>query len=160
MSDVFRAPRLVFSRSGPVRQQADQRAVSAMQALGQSSRLAIFRLLLRYEPKGLAVGMIAEHLEFPQNTVSAHLFILARALLVKSTRISRSVCYRVDLAGVHWLVSYLLADCCGGDPAKCASVESLLQAVCCPPRCQLVAAERNHNDAKDPRETRASGKRA
>jgi hypothetical protein len=80
MSDVSRAPRLVFSRSGSVRQQADQRAVSAMQALGQASRLAIFRLLLRYEPKGLAVGTIAERLKFPQNTVSAHLSILGRAL--------------------------------------------------------------------------------
>jgi DNA-binding transcriptional ArsR family regulator len=131
MVDDSRAPRLVFSRSGADRQHADQRAVAALGALGQSSRLAIFRLLIRHEPKGLAVGAIAERVGAPQNTVSAHLAILARAELVRSTRQSRSVHYRVDLAGVHWMISYLLADCCGGDPAKCASIETLLHDICC-----------------------------
>jgi DNA-binding transcriptional ArsR family regulator len=130
---------LVFSRSGADRQHAEQRAVAAMRALGQPSRLAIFRLLMRYEPKGLAVGAIAERVGSPQNTVSAHLAILARAELVQSARQSRSIHYRVDLAGLHWMISYLLADCCGGDPRKCASIESLLREVCCLPE---VAARR------------------
>jgi len=133
MVDGSRAPRLVFSRDGADRQPADRRAVAAMRALGQSSCLAIFRLLIRYEPKGLAVGGIAERVGSPQNTVSAHLSILARAEVVKSTRQSRSVLYRVDLVGVHWMISYLLADCCGGDPAKCASIETLLRDICCLP---------------------------
>ena len=132
MGSTYRAPRLVFSRGRTVRPQDDQRAVSAMQALGQASRLAIFRLLVRHEPDGLPVGVIAERLEAPQNTISAHLAVLSRAQLVLSTRRSRSVFYRVDMEGVRWLVSYLLTGCCGGDAAKCEVVENLLQQVCCP----------------------------
>lgn len=133
MSSTYRAPRLVFSRGRLVRRPDDQRAVAAMQALGQDSRLAIFRLLLRAEPEGLAVGLIAERLKAPQNTISAHLSVLSRAQLVVSTRLSRSVCYRADLQGIQWLVGYLLADCCGGDSTKCETIETLLQEVYCPP---------------------------
>lgn len=139
---TYRAPRLVFSRGRRIRRPDDQHAVAAMQALGQDSRLAIFRLLLQAEPDGLAVGAIAERLEAPQSTVSAHLSVLSRAQLVLSTRRSRSVCYRADLEGIQWLVTYLLADCCGGDPAKCEAIGTLLREVCCPLAARSVRRAR------------------
>ena len=49
-----------------------------------------FRLLVRHEPDGLPAGEIARQLDVPQNTLSAHLAILARTGLVRAERQSRS----------------------------------------------------------------------
>src|SRR3546814_820546 len=54
-------------------------AITALSALAQATRLETFRLLVRHEPEGLAAGDIARSLDVPQNTMSAHLAILARA---------------------------------------------------------------------------------
>ena len=54
-------------------------AISALSALAQATRLDVFRLLVRHEPSGMAAGDIARQLDVPQNTMSAHLGILARA---------------------------------------------------------------------------------
>ena len=102
------------------------RAVDALAALGQQARLAIFRFLVGHEPCGVTVGEIALAMQCPQNTASGHLAILARAQLVTSARHGRTVVYRADLAGMRWLLEYLLADCCNGDPSMCASVFSSL----------------------------------
>ncbi len=78
-------------------------AISALGALAQGTRLDAFRLLVRHEPDGLAAGDIARQLDVPQNTMSAHLGILARAGLVRSERHSRSIIYRADLDGLRAL---------------------------------------------------------
>ena len=73
-------------------------AILALSSLARSTRLGVFRLLVKHEPDGLAAGDIARALAVPQNTMSAHLAILARAGLVMSERKSRSIIYRADLA--------------------------------------------------------------
>ncbi len=64
-------------------------AIAALGALAQATRLDVFRLLVRHEPDGMAAGEIARQLDVPQNTMSAHLGILARAGQVRSERHSR-----------------------------------------------------------------------
>jgi DNA-binding transcriptional ArsR family regulator len=109
----------------------DTKAVLALAALAQSTRLEAFRTLVRHEPDGLAAGDLARHLEVPQNTLSAHLSILTRAGLVTSERRSRSIVYRANLAEFQKVALFLLQDCCGGRPEVCAPViESLTP--CCP----------------------------
>jgi ArsR family transcriptional regulator len=98
------------------------RALAALAALGQQTRLAIFRFLVSHEPCGMPVGEIALAMQCPQNTTSGHLAILARAQLVTNQRQGRSVVYRADLNGMRWLLEYLLADCCNGDPSLCITV--------------------------------------
>lgn len=105
-------------------------AIAALGALAQSTRLDTFRLLVRHEPDGLAAGDIADRLGVPQNTMSAHLAILARAGLVTSERRSRSIVYRVDLAGLRGLMLFLVKDCCAGSPELCAPLVAEL-APCC-----------------------------
>jgi ArsR family transcriptional regulator, arsenate/arsenite/antimonite-responsive transcriptional repressor len=101
-------------------------AILALAALAQPTRLEVFRLLVKREPKGLAAGDIARALAVPQNTMSAHLSILSRAGLVSAQRFSRSIVYRADLERLQSLMLYLLRDCCGGRPEICAPViESL-----------------------------------
>jgi DNA-binding transcriptional ArsR family regulator len=89
-------------------------------ALAQSTRLGVFRLLVKHEPDGLAAGDIAKAIAVPQNTMSAHLAILARAGLVMSERKSRSIIYRADLAAFQRLTSFMVEDCCGGRAQACA----------------------------------------
>jgi ArsR family transcriptional regulator, arsenate/arsenite/antimonite-responsive transcriptional repressor len=108
-------------------------AVLALAALAQATRLEAFRKLVRHEPEGLPAGELARLLDVPQNTLSAHLSVLARAGLVMSERRSRSIIYRADLAAFQKVALFLLQDCCDGRPEICAPlVESL--APCCPPK--------------------------
>ena len=110
------------------------RALAGLAALGQPIRLAVFRLLVRQEPDGLAAGAIAAAVGAPHNSLSTHLAILARAGLVSATRSGRSIVYRADLAGMRRLVAFLLADCCGGRPEVCGPITDLLSPACdCPP---------------------------
>ena len=88
--------------------------IAALAALGQTTRLETFQLLASHEPTGLPAGEIARQVGVPQNTMSAHLAILARAGLVQSARHSRSIVYRADLERLRVLVLFLLKECCAG----------------------------------------------
>ena len=105
-------------------------AIAAMGALAQGTRLDAFRLLVRSAPDGLPAGEIARQLDIPQNTMSAHLAVLARAMLVRSERRSRSVVYRADLDSLRALTLFLVKDCCEGRAELCAPlIEELVP--CC-----------------------------
>ena len=106
-----------------------ENAILALAALAQSARLEVFRLLVKHEPDGLAAGDIARMLAVPQNTMSAHLAILARAGLAMSERKSRSIIYRANLVTFQDLTSFMVEDCCGGRADLCLSV-----AACKPAR--------------------------
>jgi DNA-binding transcriptional ArsR family regulator len=99
-----------------------EQAILALAALAQSTRLGVFRLLVKHEPEGLAAGDIARAIAVPQNTMSAHLAILARAGLVMSERKSRSIIYRANLARFQDLTSFMVENCCGGRAELCAPV--------------------------------------
>src|SRR2546426_10286465 len=93
----------VVGHAGPVTSgdaMSTPHALSALAALGQPTRLEIFRLLMRRQPVGLPAGAIAEAIGCPQNTLSSHLSILARAGLVRGTREGRSILYRADGEGM------------------------------------------------------------
>lgn len=73
---------------------ADTAAVFA--ALSQETRLEAYRLLLRYQPFGLAAGDISRLLAVPHNTLSTHLSLLQNAGLVRSRREGRSVIFAAN----------------------------------------------------------------
>ena len=98
---------------------ADGDAISALAALAQPTRLAIFRLLIRHEPAGLSAGVIAETIGAPHNTLSSHLAILVRAGLLHSTRDGRTINYRSNVEGMRALLGFLVNDCCDGHPEVC-----------------------------------------
>ena len=107
-----------------------ERAILALSALAQATRLDVFRLLVRHEPDGLAAGDVARQLGVPQNTMSAHLAILARAGLVRSERQSRTIVYRADLGVLRALTLFLVKDCCAGDASVCAPIVAELTPCC------------------------------
>ncbi|MCX7319426.1 MAG: metalloregulator ArsR/SmtB family transcription factor [Hyphomicrobiales bacterium] len=110
----------------------NEQAVLALAALAQGTRMEAFRTLMKHEPEGLAAGDLARLLEVPQNTLSAHLSILARAGLVVSERRSRSIVYRAEITALQAVIVFMLQDCCGGRPEFCAPVIEQLSACCTP----------------------------
>ena len=106
-------------------------AVGTLGALAQECRLKVFRLLVRSGAEGISAGAIADELAVPHNTLSTHLGILARAKLVNARKVGRSVIYTVDLAGTRELLSFLVEDCCRGQPQLCGPlIVSALQECC------------------------------
>jgi ArsR family transcriptional regulator, arsenate/arsenite/antimonite-responsive transcriptional repressor len=105
-------------------------AIAALAALAQSTRLETFRLLVCREPDGVPAGELARLMAVPQNTMSAHLAILARVGLVIGQRQSRSIMYRADLSRFREVTLFLLKDCCGGRPDICAPLVADLTPCC------------------------------
>jgi ArsR family transcriptional regulator, arsenate/arsenite/antimonite-responsive transcriptional repressor len=103
-------------------------ALAALAALGQETRLEIFRLLVKAGAKGVPAGEIASRLGAIQNTTSAHLKILNYAGLVRAEREGRVVRYVADMTGFRDLLAYLMEDCCNGSPELCRPV---INAVTC-----------------------------
>ena len=109
-------------------------ALAALAALGQDTRLDVFRLLVKAGGQGVPAGEIATYLGAVQNTMSAHLKVLDRAGLVRAERDGRIVRYVADMTGFRDLLAYLMEDCCNGSPELCRPV---LDAVTCD--CRPVA---------------------
>jgi ArsR family transcriptional regulator, arsenate/arsenite/antimonite-responsive transcriptional repressor len=112
---------------------SEAHAISALSALAQPTRLAIFRLLLKHEPAGITAGAIAETIGAPHNTLSTHLAILVRAGLLRSAREGRSISYRSDVAGIRAVIAFLVDDCCDGHPELCNLVAADAAACCAAP---------------------------
>lgn len=106
-------------------------AVTALAALAQESRLAVFRALVQAGPLGLAAGRIAELLGVPPSSLSFHLKELAHAGLVDATPQGRFVIYTARYAQMNALVAFLTENCCGGNP--CTPV--------CSPACAVEEKE-------------------
>jgi DNA-binding transcriptional ArsR family regulator len=110
-------------------------ALAALAALGQPTRLEIFRVLMRSEPQGIAAGAVADKIGCPHNTLSTHLSILARSGLVRGTRDGRSIIYRADVEGIRTLITFLVMDCCDGHPELChlqGAIEEGAKCGCAP----------------------------
>jgi ArsR family transcriptional regulator, arsenate/arsenite/antimonite-responsive transcriptional repressor len=109
---------------------SEAHAISALSALAQPTRLAIFRLLVKHEPIGVTAGVIAETIGAPHNTLSTHLAILVRAGLLRSSREGRTIIYRSDVEGMRSVIAFLVNDCCDGHPELCDLVAADAAACC------------------------------
>ncbi len=84
-------------------------AIHIFLALGQETRLNIFRLIVQRGDVGLTPTQMIEKLSF-------HLKELVNAGLLLVERQSRNLIYRPNAALVQDLSSFLLDNCCGGRP--------------------------------------------
>ena len=108
-------------------------AVNSLSALAHEGRLAVFKMLVKAGPEGIAAGDIARKLDVPPNSLSANLNILSHAGLVESRREGRSIIYSACYDRMSKLLGYLLEDCCNGAPEICAPVMKVVsRAACCP----------------------------
>jgi DNA-binding transcriptional ArsR family regulator len=103
-------------------------ALTALSALSQETRLAIFRRLVVAGPAGEAAGAIGEALGVPAPTLSFHLKELERAGLIAQRRESRNLIYAARSETMRELLAFLMKDCCGGRPEIC---DIDLEKACC-----------------------------
>ena len=98
------------------------KAISALAALAQESRLDVFRLLVQAGADGMPAGQIGERLGLRAATLSFHLNQLRQADLVTFRREGRSLIYSAAYSSMNALLAYLTENCCRGDAAMCGLV--------------------------------------
>lgn len=103
-------------------------AVTALSALAQESRLAMFRLLVVAGPEGVPAGEIGAELSIPPATLSFHLKELTHAGLIESRREGRSIHYSLCVSAMQELLEFLVKDCCKGRPELCGAA---ITTACC-----------------------------
>jgi ArsR family transcriptional regulator, arsenate/arsenite/antimonite-responsive transcriptional repressor len=90
-----------------------KRAIAALGALAQETRLELFRLLVTCGPEGLPAGVIAERLGVLPSSLSFHLQQLVHAGLITQRRLSRQLIYSAEYGTMNALLAYLTENCCG-----------------------------------------------
>ncbi len=108
----------------------EHHALDAFAALSQSTRLDVFRMLIKAGDAGMAAGDIGDTLGVRQNTMSANLGVLTRSGLIWSQREGRSIRYFADMDGMRGLLGFLMEDCCGGNPDLCQPIINELACTC------------------------------
>jgi len=108
------------------------RAIEVLTALGQPTRLDVFRRLVNVHPDAILSGELARGCRVPHNTMSSHLAILTRAGLLSVRREGRMMHYAADLEGFRAMIGFLMRDCCNGRAEICAPI--VAELACCVPR--------------------------
>jgi len=102
----------------------DTDAMALFSTLSQKTRLKMLRALVAAGSGGMTAGRIAEAVDASPSRASFHLANMTETGLVAAEKASREVRYRVRFETLGALMTYLLEDCCAGDPTFRA---------CCPP---------------------------
>jgi DNA-binding transcriptional ArsR family regulator len=99
-------------------------AVTALAALAQESRLAIFRLLVKRGPEGFTPGdLIEKNLPVTPATLSFHLKALHHARLLNVRREGRFLYYSPNFRQMQDLLGFLTDHCCELADDSCSSAE-------------------------------------
>lgn len=107
------------------------KALSALSALAQETRLDALRLLVQQGSQGMSAGELTQHLGVPQNTLSFHLSHLSQGGLITSEKRGRHIFYFAHFKNIQRLVGFLLKDCCAADRSTCSDIDHLLKKACC-----------------------------
>lgn len=89
-----------------------EQAAKRCAELGNTTRLSIFRLLVKAGEDGLPVGKIQENLGVPGSTLTHHIQRLVQVGLIKQRRESRILYCEPQLDAIRELTDYLASECC------------------------------------------------
>lgn len=89
-----------------------EKAASQLEALGNPTRLQLYRTLVRAGEEGLPVGRIQEKLNIPASTLSHHLKRLLDTGLVSQKRQATTLICRARYPAMQSLIGYLADECC------------------------------------------------
>lgn len=87
-------------------------AAKQLEALGNPTRLAAYRVLVRAGDNGLPVGQVQERLGIAASTLSHHLRQLVLTGLVSQERQATTLICRAAYPAMHALVGFLVDECC------------------------------------------------
>ncbi len=83
-------------------------------ALGNPTRLQIFRLLVKAGHDGMPVGAVQAKLGVPASTLSHHLRHLVSVGLVSQERSGVTLICRAKFDAMRTLIDFLTDECCAG----------------------------------------------
>lgn len=89
-----------------------EEATAQLEALGNPTRLRLYRTLVRAGDEGLAVGRLQEKLDIAASTLSHHLKRLVDTGLVTQERQATTLICRAHYPGMRALIGYLADECC------------------------------------------------
>ncbi len=97
-----------------------EEAATRLEALGNPTRLKIYRTLVRAGDPGLSVGKLQSRLSIPGSTLSHHLKTLIIVGLVSQERDATTLICRANYPVMRGLVEFLVSECC--TETDCASL--------------------------------------
>jgi DNA-binding transcriptional ArsR family regulator len=99
-----------------------EQAATQLEALGNPTRLRVYRSLVRAGASGLPVGRIQQKLGIAASTLSHHLHRLITTGLVTQERQATTLICRANYPAMNSLLGYLVDECCVD--AACAEANS------------------------------------
>lgn len=87
-------------------------AATRLAALGNPTRLRLYRLLVRAGEAGLTMGQIQQSLGIPGSTLSHHCRALVQVGLIGQERQGTSLICRTNYAAMRDLIDDLASECC------------------------------------------------
>ena len=102
-------------------QQID-RTAGQLEAIGNPTRLKLYRALVRAGEAGMPVGRLQDRLQIPASTLSHHLRRLVLAGLVTQDRQATTLVCRANYPAMRKLVGFLVDECCAD--SGCATGET------------------------------------
>ena len=89
-----------------------EKAAKQLEALGNPTRLRLYRALVRAGDEGLPVGHLQEKLQIAASTLSHHLHRLILTNLVTQERHATTLICRANYPAMDSLVGFLVDECC------------------------------------------------
>ncbi len=101
-----------------------EKAASRLEALGNPSRLKIYRVLVRAGRTGIPVGQLQERVGIPASTLSHHLKRLVDTGLASQERQATTLICRADYSCMQSLIGFLAEECCADEGCVAANDEN------------------------------------
>jgi ArsR family transcriptional regulator len=96
-----------------------EHAAAQLEALGNLTRLRIYRTLVKVGEQGIPVGQLQGRLGTAASTLSHHLQKLIQVGLVTQERQATTLICRANYRTMNGLVSYLTEQCCVEQHSSC-----------------------------------------
>jgi len=87
----------------------------AFKELGHTTRLAIFKRLVKSGAQGIPVGVVQDELKIPGSTLSHHISSLASAGLIKQRREGRILYCVAEYDRLKDVLDFLQEECCADE---------------------------------------------
>lgn len=87
-------------------------ASARLEALGNPTRLKIYRALVKAGDGGLSVGRLQGKLDIAPSTLSHHLKSMVIVGLIHQERQATTLICRANYEVMHALVAFLVSECC------------------------------------------------
>ena len=100
-------------------------AAARLEALGNPTRLKIYRTLVRAGAEGMPVGRLQERLDIAASTLSHHLKALIAVGLVTQAREGTTLICQTNYGEMRGLLEYLVEECCAEGSCSPAGVIKL-----------------------------------